>query len=187
MKILRIPFVDALEAYVAVLDQVSGGQMGRYLTNNIKKLRSSKAKQAELDYRAWLLSELPVHKSTGYKSYVDDSAWMGNLWLGWTLEFFVEMFALVHEGKDTKTSVDRAYEQTLYNHMSFFERQSFTMAMSQLPARKKMLEMLRGDADAEDVKRDIGTFVSLGRSVVRTMIQLNGEVEQRMTQERNRR
>merc|ERR1712060_578627 len=62
------------------------------------KLRRSKADANLTGYKEWLLSELPVH-GPSYKEYVDDSAWMANLWIGWTLEFFVEMFAKLHGGR----------------------------------------------------------------------------------------
>ncbi|CAK0894999.1 unnamed protein product, partial [Prorocentrum cordatum] len=71
---------------------------------------------AEDEYRAWLVSELPVHAATKYREYLDNSAWMANLWIGWSLEFFVELFAHLHKGQDTKAGVDLAYKQTLSKH-----------------------------------------------------------------------
>uniref|UniRef100_A0A7S3SRW2 Glycolipid transfer protein domain-containing protein n=1 Tax=Strombidinopsis acuminata TaxID=141414 RepID=A0A7S3SRW2_9SPIT len=159
--------------------------MGSYLLLNTKKLRASKASPEIPNYRAWCLSELPVHAATGYKSYVDDSAWMANLWLGWTMEFFVEMFALLHEGRDTKASVEIAYKQTLEQHHNFFQRTAFQQAVKQLPVRQKMIAALQGSsAKSLDVVRDMGDFVAFGRPIVRFCLQLNEELSSRMTEER---
>merc|ERR1719221_693727 len=114
--------------------------MGDHLLSNTEKLRRSKASKGESSYGPWLLSELPVHAANGYKGYVDDSAWMANLWIGWSMEFFVEMFAEIHEGQETKAAVDAAYRKTLCNHHNFFQRAAFNTAVKSLPPRDKMME-----------------------------------------------
>jgi len=187
VRLQREPFVQGLEAYAQVLDAL-GGKMGGYLLDNVRKLRGSRASAAEADYRAWLLSELPVHGASGYKEYVDPSAWMGNLWIGWLLEFFVEFFAQLHGGGSTRESVDKAYQQTLYNHHNFFQRTAFTAAVKQIPDRERLLQALRGaeGASAADVLRDLGSFVELGRPIVRYCLQVNDELDRTMQAERRR-
>merc|ERR1719401_1723904 len=130
--------------------------MGSHIEGNVQKLRKSKADPNKEGYRDWLLSELPVHEATGYKEYVDESAWMANLWIGWTLEFFVEFFAALHDGKDTKQSVDLAYKNTLYNHHNFFQRTAFMTAVRQLPSRDDIFAKLKGPGSPADVQRDLG-------------------------------
>merc|ERR1719237_1585114 len=141
----RSRFVEGLENFAGILDQMGGGMgscvldqmgggMGSCLETNTKKLRNSKASASEEDYRAWMRSELPVHAAAGYKGYVDDSAWMANLWLWWTMEFFVEFFSAIAESNsDMKARVDEAYKKTLYLHHNFFQRSLFTAAMKKLP------------------------------------------------------
>jgi len=182
-EVKRVAFIDGLEEYAKLLDAM-GGDMGSYLAANTKKLRSSKADKSKVGYREWLLTELPVHGSNGYKEYVDESAWMANLWIGWTLEFFVEMFARLHEGKDTKQSVDLAYKQTLYNHHNFFQRTAFNAAVRQLPERAKILNRLQGSGTSEDVKRELGNFVRLGRPLAAFCSKTNEELDLRLQAER---
>jgi len=180
----RKPFVEGLESYAAALDQM-GGNMGSYLICNTKKLRQSKASPELLSYRAWMLSELPVHAATRYQGYVDESAWMANLWIGWTMEFFVEMFAELHQGQDTKAAVDKAYKQTLEHHHNFMQRMAFNQAVKQLPERNKIIAALQGRAaKPTDVQRDMGDLVALGRPLVSFSLQMNEEVSARMQQER---
>jgi len=91
----REHLMRGFEELIVLLDAISEGRIGCYLTDNVHKLRTSQASAAETSYRPWLISELPVHAAAGYKGYVDKSAWMANLWNSWTLEFFVEFFALL--------------------------------------------------------------------------------------------
>lgn len=182
-EVQRAPLVDGLQEYARVLDGL-GGEMGSYLDLNIKKLRSSKADNARPGYRDWLLSELPVHQATGYTGYVDDSAWMANLWIGWTLEFFVEFFAHLHEGKDTNGSASLAYERTLRKHHNFLQRTLFLRAVGRIPPREALLATLQGSGSASDVARDLGAFVALGRPLAAFLLRANDEMDRRMQQER---
>jgi len=182
-EVQRDPFMDGLQEYAKVLDGL-GGDMGSYLELNIKKLRASKADRTKQGYRDWLLSELPVHQATGYTGYVDESAWMANLWIGWTLEFFVEFFAHLHEGKDTHGSANSAYERTLGKHHKFYQRPLFLRAVSRIPPRDELFAKLQGAGSAADVKRDLGAFVALGRPLVAFLLRANEEMDRRMQQER---
>lgn len=178
------PFISGLEALAVSLDKLPGN-MGSYLVGNIKKLRASKADSSICGYREWLLSELPVHAATGYKGYVDDSAWMGNLWIGWQMEFFVEFFGcLVEEQKDTKAAVDSAYKKSLYNHHNYLQRMTFTAAVTQIPRREKVMQLLKGTGTPEETEQDMKEFVKFGRSLVRFCLNTNTELDQRMQAER---
>merc|ERR1711974_282818 len=86
----RKPFVDALDEFAKVLDAISNGQMGSHLLTNTKKLRACKHNETEDSYREWVLDEIHIqeNENNGYKGYLDSSAFMANLWIGWTLEFF---------------------------------------------------------------------------------------------------
>eukprot|EP00931_Biecheleriopsis_adriatica_P119801 TRINITY_DN94995_c0_g1_i1.p1 TRINITY_DN94995_c0_g1~~TRINITY_DN94995_c0_g1_i1.p1 ORF type:complete len:325 (+),score=50.90 TRINITY_DN94995_c0_g1_i1:17-991(+) len=184
-ELRRADFLDGLLAYSAVLNSLGEG-MGSYLDSNIKKLTNSKASSSLSGYREWLLSELPTHSSTGYKCYADESAWMANLWIGWTLEFFVEFFAQLLRGLETKHGIEAAYKCTLYNHHNFFQRKTFSMAMGRLPGRDAILEALRGTAGADenDVLRELDEFVSAGRTIVHFCLQVNEELDQRLKEQR---
>jgi len=87
LELDRFPLIEGLVAYAQALDALGGG-MGGFLQTNIDKLRKSKADASLTGFREWMLSELPVHAANGYRGYVDDSAWMANLWVWWTMEFF---------------------------------------------------------------------------------------------------
>jgi len=185
--LFQAPLLEGLEAYAGALDAL-GGSLGGYLLSNVKKIRQSKADWNLSSYRAFLQSELPVHGATGYKCYVDESAWMGNLWMSWTLEFFVELFAQLHSGLETRQSVDVAYKQTLYHHHNFFQRSAFSAAVRSLPPRAKILESLCGGdkVDTSDIVEDIGDFVVVGRAAAKFCMQLNEELDLRLQQERQR-
>ncbi|CAK0895000.1 unnamed protein product, partial [Prorocentrum cordatum] len=142
---------------------------------------------AEDEYRAWLVSELPVHAATKYREYLDNSAWMANLWIGWSLEFFVELFAHLHKGQDTKAGVDLAYKQTLSKHHNIrvLQRTAFSAAVKKLPSPGHLLERLRGDgASAEDVSRDLAAFVALGHAIARCCSQVNEDLKALQVRER---
>mmetsp|Transcript_26370 Transcript_26370/g.85165 ORF Transcript_26370/g.85165 Transcript_26370/m.85165 type:complete len:348 (+) Transcript_26370:2278-3321(+) len=184
-EVERVPFIEGLGAYAMLLDKMGGSSgMGSYLEANIKKLRSSKADKNKSGYREWLLSELPIHGQTSYKEYVDESAWMANLWIGWTLDFFVELFAELHLGKDTKTAAADAYNRTLYNHHNFFQRTAFNTAVKQLPPRDQILKSLQGGGSSEDVHRELGEFVALARPLAAFCSECNEQMDKRLQVER---
>jgi len=182
-EVQRDPFVDGLQAYAGLLDKM-GGSMGSYLETNIKKLKNSKADRTKPGYRDWLLSELPVHQASGYREYVDESAWMANLWLGWTLEFFVEFFAQLREGKETKPSADVAYEKTLSHHHNFFQRNAFKAAVGRLPRREDILVALQGSASTSDAEQELAAFVAVGRPLVAFCLKTNEMLSNRLQEER---
>mmetsp|Transcript_54431 Transcript_54431/g.105165 ORF Transcript_54431/g.105165 Transcript_54431/m.105165 type:complete len:169 (+) Transcript_54431:1-507(+) len=162
-----------------------GGGMGSCLETNTKKLRNSKASASEEDYRVWIRSELPVHAAAGYKGYVDNSAWMANLWIWRTLDFFVELFAgLVESTSEIKVCANDAYKKTLCNHHNFFQRAAFTAAMKILPDRKTFFVKFQGDGTRDDIHRNIITFVSLGRPLVNYLGEVNSEVATLMQSEK---
>jgi len=181
-EVLKDPLIEALEACVIVLDTLQQ-KLGSNLQINCKKLRNAKASPWEKSYRPWLLTELPVHQATGYKSYVDESAFMANLWIGWTLEFFVEMFALLRKGSETKLSAESAYKKTLSHHHGFVQRTVFQSALAGLPPRKALLEKLQGDASEDDLYRELDIFVKLGRSLVLFCSESSAECNRRMQEE----
>jgi len=178
-EVHRSPFIDSLEICAGALDKM-GASMGNCLRTNTKKLRASKADAAEASYRSWLLSELPVHATTGFKNYADASAWMANLWIGWSLEFVVEMFALLQKGDEAKTAFEKAYRRTLSTHHNFFQRTAFNTAVRGIPSRKAVFEQLRGDSEVSCVLEDMAAFLALGRPLVKFCLQVNVELETRM-------
>lgn len=180
----RGPFIEGVEVYAKVLDRL-GGSMGSYLEANTKKLRNSKATCMDESYRAWLLSEVPMHVAKGYSGYIDDSAFMGNLWIGWLLEFFVEFFALLDQGKETRESAETAYKQTLREHHNWIQSTGFNQAVKRLPARKQLFKELQGEAASiADVERDVGKFVALARPLVALSLKVNDEIGKRIIQEK---
>lgn len=185
-EVQRAPFVEGLDAFSKLLDSV-GGSMGSYLKENVDKLSSSKASASIPGYRDWLLSELPVHAATGYRSYADPSAWMANLWIGWNLEFFVEFLADIYEGKNTKKSAELAYKRSLTKHHNMFQRAAFTAAIGRLPDREKLLRLLQGSDSAEgpvDVLADINELIYIGRALYKFCDRLNVELGDCMEKER---
>jgi hypothetical protein len=188
-ELCKTAFLNGMESFAVALNQL-GGSLGDYLLTNVKKFRNSKAAaRDEEDLRKWLVSELPLHKATRYKTYVDDSAWMANLWVGRILEFFVELFAFIQQGLDTKASVDQAYKQTLLHHHNFIQRSAFQLAAKKLPSREDMLEKLgsddaRASMSQEQILKQLAEFVSVGRLVARFCLQMDEEFVQSMRQER---
>lgn len=178
----RESLIQGFEGYCKVLDKV--GNIGNYLATNTKKLRESKATASETDYEAWMLSELPVHAATKYKEFVDQSAWMGHLWIAWTLEFFVEMFANLSKGLETVASIDSAYTKTLYAHHNFLQRSAFKAAVKKMPARSKFYTALQGQGAPDDVVRDMMAFVAIGRPLVRYLFKISDVVDKRLQAER---
>merc|ERR1719468_1424664 len=159
--------------------------MGSYMEKNVKALRNSKASASEEDYRAWMLSELPVHAAAGYKGYVDDTAWMSNLWIWWTMEFFVEWFAGIVEGKSsTKACAEEVYKKTLYNHQNFFQRTAFTAGFKRLPDRNACIAKIQGNGTPDDVVHDLATMVSYARPLLIYLGERNSEVDNLLKSEK---
>lgn len=187
-EVQREHFIEGLGAYCVALNSLPG-DLGSYLKTHIENMRRSKASATEADYRQWLLSELPVHAAAGYKSYVDDSAWMANLWIGWTLEFWVEFYAEMVQGKETTQSAELAYERSLMKHHDTPEQSGFTAAVSKLPSRAMLLQILECNGDGQtgrvDALADMGEFVEYGRALSEFCLRIDGELEERMVQERN--
>lgn len=105
-----------------------------------------------------------------------------------SLSFFVEMFALVQQGKETKISAEQAYMQTLSNHHNFIARSAFKYAVGRLPRREHILELLKGDAGTtmslKDVLKQLAEFVTVGRLVVRSVLQVDDELANLLRLER---
>uniref|UniRef100_A0A7S2QCK5 Glycolipid transfer protein domain-containing protein n=1 Tax=Zooxanthella nutricula TaxID=1333877 RepID=A0A7S2QCK5_9DINO len=169
----RADFIDGVDAFAAVLDTLGGG-MGGYLTTNTKKMRGSSADASESGYRSWLWSELPVHKAAG-RGYVDDSAWMANLWIGYTLDFFVEFLAQLIDGTDTHACVQAAYRDTLSKHHNFVQRTAFNAALKQMPPRQELLGKLHRNSKAAE--REMRRFVDIARPVVGLCARVNDELD----------
>ncbi|CAK0819630.1 unnamed protein product, partial [Prorocentrum cordatum] len=185
-ELLRAPLLDGLDALAASLDKLSNG-MGEHLQKNVRKLRASKADASESSYGAWLLSEAPVHEATKFRGYVDDSAWMANLWAYRTLDFFVELFGLVAQGRDTREATDAAYAQTLSKHHNMLERMAFSAGARQLPNREEFIKRLAGaGAGADDVQRDLESFVASGRGIVAFCDGMNKRLEVCLADERKK-
>lgn len=182
-EVPREALIAGLEAYAAQLDQL-GGNMGSYISVNTKKLRASKADSTKPGYHEWLASELPTHAVNGYSGYVDDSGFMANLWLAWTMEFFVEFYAELCNGKDTKTAVDVAYKKSLYNHHNFFQRAGFNSGVSQLPARDGLIAKLQGGGSQQDIDADFNDFVRYGRPLVKFILQTNKDMDALMKEKK---
>lgn len=186
----KVEFIEALEAVAAVLDKALGGGMGSYMVVNIEKLRKSKAPSTKDCYRTWLLSELPIHKATGYKSYVDESAFMANLWIGWQLEFFAELFRLLHQGDDVKTCVNNAYAKTLKTHHNMFQSGAFYAAARQLPSKEKFFETLQGSepnkATVAEVKEAVGAFAKSTKTISDFCGRMVKEIETKMAEEKKK-
>jgi hypothetical protein len=164
--------IKGFEAYAEVLDKL--GNIGSHVSGNTQKLRNSKAVASKSDYKEWLISELPVHATNKYKDYADPSAGVASVWIGWTLEFFVEMFANLYGGQETGPSINDAYKNTLSAHHNFIMRNAFSLGVRhQMPSRKKLYELLRGEAEPDDVVREVEQFVHVCRAIVRYLLQLH--------------
>lgn len=183
-ELLWEEMLSGVEAFSVALNKF-GGDMGTYLLANTAKIRKSKTDSAEKGYRQRMLSELPFHGPT-FAGYKDPSAWMGNLWLAWTLEFFVEFFAQLHAGKETPAGIDIAYKTTLYNHHNFFERTGFNAGVKRLPSRTELYKLLQGSASPADVNEEMGAFVASGRTVYRFCLETNNTVSAAMNAEKKK-
>jgi len=181
----RHSFVRGLDAFSQALNSI-GGRMGSYISSEVGKFRKAHAARGEDSYRAWLFSELPVHETLEYKSYVDDSACMANLWIARNLDFFVQFLSFLRDGLETNTSVDMAYRKTLQDHHDFFQRVAFSTAALQLPSRQGVLRALEGPARGADVAREIVALASCGRRIVAFCTQLSKELEAAMVERRGK-
>jgi hypothetical protein len=175
--------IKGFEGFAEVLDEV--GKIGSHISCNVAKLRDAQVFKSEVDYQKWLVSELPVHASTKYKCYADPSAAMANLWIGWTLEFFVEVFAHLSQDQETAYAINAAYKETLANHHNFIMRNAFTIGMKRhMPNRTKLYELLQGDADPSVVAQEVETFVQEGRSIVQYLLQVQEVMAKALEAER---
>jgi hypothetical protein len=179
-------FLDGLDSFVEVLDRIGWNLGSCLLAPDARKLRRSRARDNGGSYRAWLMSEIPIHVATGYEEYVDDSAAMANLWSARTLEFFVHVFSLLCDGKETSQSTDFAYARTLQKHHSFFQRQAFWFVVGQMPVRQQMLKLLEGDsASWEVVLRELTEFKDCGRQLSTLCFQMDDEISTRLHSNRD--
>lgn len=179
----RAPLIDGLEMCAYALDHFG---LGSYMHTNVKKLRKARASEAEQDYGAWLLSELPTHAKTKYKEFVDDSAFMGNLWLCWILDFYVAMCRGLVGGAETRVAINQAYQRTLSTHHNWMQRQLFNASVAtKTPARPKFFEALRGSAESPAaVMEDLQAFADVGATVAEGLRRVNEVVCTRMQEER---
>mmetsp|Transcript_34145 Transcript_34145/g.77922 ORF Transcript_34145/g.77922 Transcript_34145/m.77922 type:complete len:411 (-) Transcript_34145:44-1276(-) len=179
----KAEFVSGLERLAIALDQV-GGAMGSYFTTNTQKFRNAEARgfSEAIGYREWLLDEVDLHASKGFKEYVDESAWMGNLWTGWLLEFWTEVFVGLHKGVETKRSVDEAYEKTLAKHHNLLQRMAFFAAVKTLPNRLVVFDRL--SPKREIAEAEIAALIVLIRVLARFCVDANAEIEALMSQRR---
>lgn len=169
----RDALIQSFEAFTAVLDKLGG--IGNFISSNTKKMKNAKGEASKTDYREWVLSELHVHAAKNYQDYADPSAGVASIWIGWTLEFFVELFANLHKGLETLPSIDDAYKNTLMSHHNVFMRKAFMMGVKQ--KMQDVVQDLKGDRDVEE-------FVKIGRHVVAYLKQLHEDVYKRMRAER---
>lgn len=182
--LVKTPLLLGSDGMVDVLNALSKG-LGDYLKADLEKVRKSKAPELEDgdDYKQWLLGEMPVHAATRYRGYVDDSAFMGQLWVGRQLEFWVEVFAGLKAGKGTKEAADVAYQGTLKKHHGFMQVAAFTGALKGLPDRQALMGALQGEAENADFAADLEEFVSLGRPIAKYMLVLDKEIDGLRAQE----
>lgn len=183
--LVKTPLLLGSDGMVDVLNALSQG-IGDYLKADLEKVRKSKApelKDGGDDYKQWLLGEMPVHAATRYRGYVDDSAFMGQLWVGRQLEFWVEVFAGLKAGKGTKEAADAAYKGTLKKHHGMMQVAAFTGALKGLPDRQALMGVLQGEAEDADFAADLEDLVSLGRPIAKYMLALDKEIDGLRAQE----
>jgi len=182
--LMKTPLLLGSDGMVDVLNALSKG-LGDYLKADLEKVRKSKAPELKDgdDYKQWLIGEMPVHAATRYRGYVDDSAFMGQLWVGRQLEFWVEVFAGLKAGKGTKEAADAAYKGTLKKHHGMMQVAAFTGALKGLPDRKALMAALQGEAEESDLAADLEDFVSLGRPIAKYMLVLDKEIDGLRAQE----
>jgi hypothetical protein len=177
----RVPLIQGLAVFARVLESFG---LSDHMQNNVDKLQRARTSNDE-DYETWLLSELPTHASTGFTEFVDDSAWMANLWTGRMLDFFVEMCRGLLAGSETRPAIHAAYQKTVGEHHNWFQRQHFALSvMATLPVRRDFLHILGGGACIAKVHDDLGAFVNVASPLARFCFRLNDLVCSRMEKER---
>lgn len=183
-EVQRMPFVEGLEAFASALDLIAAG-LGSHLKINIDKLSRLKASAMDAGYRQWLLSELPVHAASSYKSFVEDSAWTAHLWIGRILGFWAEFFAEFNDGRETASCASLSYKRTLANHHNPSQRGAFNTVVGWMPARGQLLRSLEGTSTAEvDVVADLVEFVTMGRLLADYCLRVAVDLSERLSQER---
>ncbi|CAK9087754.1 unnamed protein product, partial [Durusdinium trenchii] len=103
-------FVKAMHSLVLVLERL-GWRVSSCLETDNEKLTRLYGKAGKPSYRAWLLSETPVHEATGYQEALVSKQMRGT-------EFF-----LLADGLETSDGVNLAYARSLQEHHSFLQRQ----------------------------------------------------------------
>jgi len=182
-RLCREPFFVALEVSAESLNQAANG-LGDYLVKDAMKLRRSTASMEETDYGLWLRSELPRHAENGYSCYVDDSAFMANLWVGRYLEFMVEFFVQLESGCETSTSYLNAHQLTLQKHHNMFISMAFRAGALWLPNRVDIMASLGGGAPEAVVLSDMSDFVRIVRPIASCCLEINDELDSLMQAER---
>lgn len=144
-------FIESLDRMAEALDNFPGG-LGSHITVNAVKLRRAECDSSEEYYDPWIHSELPVHVAAGCKGYIDPSAWMANLWLGWIIEFLARFFLFLAEPwravadvDDPKVSIrcfEAAYKETLSKHHGVVQRGIFLAGAKRMPSRDRCLALL---------------------------------------------
>lgn len=157
--------IQAFEACAKIFEDLG---FGRHLQQNIGKLKSSRAMSSSRDYKEALLSEIPLHARSDYRDYADPSAGVASIWIGWILEFFVEMLANVDRGRDPTRCIFDAYWKTLSHHQGMLQRRAFRIGLRRTRNRRKMLVLLRENAHFE-----VEQFVKAARPVVRYLQELH--------------
>jgi hypothetical protein len=181
------PLLDGIENLVDVLQQLAKDRgLGDHLKADLAKIRRSKAPalQEGDDFKTWLLGEMPVHAATKYKSYVDDSAFMGQLWVGRQLEFWVEVISALSDGKASSAAVDAAYKATLKKHHGILQAAAFSAVLKGLPSREELLGLLRGEAEETVLRKELKAFVDSGRAIAKYMLALDKEIDALRANER---
>lgn len=175
---LREQFHNGLNKLAEALSAL-GGDLGKYIRQNTDKCWWSPAVKCE-DWFCFLQHEWDFQRANSWGGYVDASCWMGNLWIGWELEFFAEVFERLGEsdGDDSISGiVQDCCGSTLCNHFSWIQKGGFYSASGNMPRLRSVLANLQGDCSADNdfqmVKIKLKAVAQIGKKLAAISIKIN--------------
>ncbi|XP_042012753.1 glycolipid transfer protein 1-like isoform X2 [Salvia splendens] len=147
---LILPVIEKFGAAMAIVKSDIGGNITRlenkYLSNPTKYIHLYTMVQEEVDAKT----------AKGSSSCTN-----GLLWLTRAMDFLVELFRnlIHHQDWSMSLACSDAYAKTLKKWHGWLASSSFSLAMKLAPDRKKFLDVVAGDGDANsDIEKFCNTF-----------------------------
>ncbi|XP_057781492.1 glycolipid transfer protein 1-like [Salvia miltiorrhiza] len=144
------PFLDVCKLVLPILDKFGAAMMvvKSDIGGNISRLESKYDSNPSRFNYLFNLVQAEVETSTAKSS---SSCTNGLLWLTRAMDFIVELFRNLSEHQDWSMSqvYNDAYSKTLKKWHGWLAASSFTVAVKLAPDRKKSMEVLGAESEAD--------------------------------------